>query len=567
MFRRSFKGKIILPAVVVMILLTVVLVSYVSVKFLHYSDTLTNEKLAVNIQLLRDYICTGQKKSQAAARSMACNPEAVRAIKNRDREKILEVFARTHEWYQINFYTITDEQGIVLVRTHDPDLFGDSILNQQNVRDALDGTVSTYFEAGTSVKVSVRTGAPVYDTDGTLIGIISAGVRFDSNEVVDALKSRFYSDVTVFFGGERITTTITDRNTGDRVTGTKLDPHVAEVVMNEQREYTGDVQIFSVKYKTFYMPLIDADGTVFAIFCIGTPMSELKKEASALIWNIIIISFIGLLVSIAILYWVISSISKPILELAKEMNKMEEGKLSLVIDANSNDEIGLAGKSLQKVANVLHKLIDDINVAISEHEKGNMDYRLDIGDFQGAYRSLANRIVKLSGLGMKDHLTGLPNRRSFHNRLEMEWGRTMRDHSPLSILILDIDNFKTYNDTYGHQQGDAVLQKVAEALPVPIKRGFDLAARWGGEEFVVLLPSTNSEGAVHVAEMIRAEIERAEVPSLDGRALKKVTVSIGVGTVIPSPEDSVEDLIARADEALYRAKKMGRNKVCRYAEG
>ena len=136
----------------------------------------------------------------------------------------------------------------------------------------------------------------------------------------------------------------------------------------------------------------------------------------------------------------------------------------------------------------------------------------------------------------------------------------MRDKKPVSFLIFDIDKFKNYNDTFGHQQGDAALQTVARALQNSVKRTTDFAARWGGEEFVILLPSTDSEGAVNFAEEIRKAIEKVMIPCDDPNGIH-VTVSIGANTLIPTKNSKVEAFISGADEALYKAKEAGRNRV------
>ena len=157
---------------------------------------------------------------------------------------------------------------------------------------------------------------------------------------------------------------------------------------------------------------------------------------------------------------------------------------------------------------------------------------------------------QLERMSMTDQLTNIPNRRNFDNQLNMEWRRAIRDKLPLSILLLDVDKFKMYNDTHGHQEGDAVLKAVAKSLERTVKRPGDLVARWGGEEFIVLLPNTDSKGALEMAELIRKNIESETV----------VTVSIGVNTQIP--DSYVDSFISIADSALYKAKEMGRNRVC-----
>ncbi|MCL2800638.1 MAG: diguanylate cyclase [Treponema sp.] len=173
---------------------------------------------------------------------------------------------------------------------------------------------------------------------------------------------------------------------------------------------------------------------------------------------------------------------------------------------------------------------------------------------------IVNQMRTIQHLSMVDQLTNISNRRSFDERMDMEWKQALRDQAPISLLMMDLDRFKKINDTYGHLQGDVVLQKVAEIFKQCFKRPYDFLARWGGEEFVVLMPNTPSDGALEVAERIRGEIEAARIPIL-GEPNLAITISIGVATVIPSQESSPDKLILMADKALYAAKDAGRNKV------
>jgi len=169
----------------------------------------------------------------------------------------------------------------------------------------------------------------------------------------------------------------------------------------------------------------------------------------------------------------------------------------------------------------------------------------------------------IESISWTDQLTGIPNRRSFDERLRVEWGRAIRTRTPISILLLDLDNFKNYNDTYGHMQGDAMLRSVAKIFAQELKRTADFVARWGGEEFIALLANTDWNGAAEIAERIRIQVENAVIPLASGQATN-TTVSIGMNSRIPAPRDSLADFVHHADKALYAAKKEGRNKVCRY---
>ena len=166
-------------------------------------------------------------------------------------------------------------------------------------------------------------------------------------------------------------------------------------------------------------------------------------------------------------------------------------------------------------------------------------------------------------LSLTDQLTGLPNRRSFDERLHIAWSMSIREKMPISLLFIDIDDFKNHNDRYGHMQGDITLQTLARIFIQEPRRSVDFAARWGGEEFAVLLVNAELSGALSVAERIRASVENAQIPLL-GDQTTNITVSIGLHTQIPVPDSSIDHFIRSADAALYAAKKKGKNTVCQY---
>lgn len=170
---------------------------------------------------------------------------------------------------------------------------------------------------------------------------------------------------------------------------------------------------------------------------------------------------------------------------------------------------------------------------------------------------------ELELLSSLDGLTGISNRRIFDTTLEKEWRRAQRNSWPLSLIMIDIDFFKPYNDHYGHQGGDDCLIKVAEAINNVPKRPGDLVARYGGEEFVVVLPDTETSSAKELAELMRATVARLELPHEKSKVEPFVTVSLGVSTSImeEAKADSLEELLKRADMALYSAKEAGRNQV------
>lgn len=167
--------------------------------------------------------------------------------------------------------------------------------------------------------------------------------------------------------------------------------------------------------------------------------------------------------------------------------------------------------------------------------------------------------ARLYNLATVDGLTGLVVRRHFQSKMEEEFRRARRYNKPLSYLMTDIDHFKKFNDTYGHQTGDAVLREVAKIVRKSV-RETDIAARYGGEEFCVILPETEPEGAVQFAERLRQSVEAATFIGAQGEELK-VTISIGVSSIPYTNPETADDMIKLADDSLYVCKKNGRNRV------
>lgn len=170
-----------------------------------------------------------------------------------------------------------------------------------------------------------------------------------------------------------------------------------------------------------------------------------------------------------------------------------------------------------------------------------------------------NRI--LATLSMIDSLTGIPNRRCFDENFAQEWKRTFRNGGSIAVIIGDVDYFKQFNDTYGHQAGDNCLNLVGQALKNVLKRPGDLVARYGGEEFALVLPQTNAQQAITICNNIQAAMQALAIEHIGSKVSPNVTLSLGVAATEPSVSNvSREVLLANADRALYDAKKAGRNR-------
>lgn len=189
--------------------------------------------------------------------------------------------------------------------------------------------------------------------------------------------------------------------------------------------------------------------------------------------------------------------------------------------------------------------------------------RLQRDEAYRALRESQQRLVEanleLQRMMNADGLTGLNNRRRFDEYATIEWQRAVRDGDCFSLIICDVDDFKLYNDSYGHLAGDDVLKQVARVLSEGCRRPADLVSRFGGEEFAIVLPGTTADGTLQLAEALRMDVEALRIPHRN--ASKRLTISAGCATAVPQRTDALLDLMAKADAALYEAKRLGRNRV------
>jgi diguanylate cyclase (GGDEF)-like protein/PAS domain S-box-containing protein len=186
-------------------------------------------------------------------------------------------------------------------------------------------------------------------------------------------------------------------------------------------------------------------------------------------------------------------------------------------------------------------------------------FMFDIGERKKAEEHLSQLQKQLQDFSFKDGLTGVANRRMFDTTFARSWNTARSTARPLSLIMLDLDCFKQYNDHYGHLQGDECLRRVAAALTAATTRPDGFIARYGGEEFVLLLPDTDAAGALHVAEQCRDAIQAAKLPHERSAVRPFVTASAGIGTVTPTESDDPLAFIKRVDDRLYEAKRAGKD--------
>ncbi len=202
-------------------------------------------------------------------------------------------------------------------------------------------------------------------------------------------------------------------------------------------------------------------------------------------------------------------------------------------------------------------------VHVVRKQNGEVDsligFMFDISERKKTEQELIKLQKELEELSFKDGLTGVANRRMFDSVIETEWLKARQNKQPLSLIIIDIDFFKEYNDFYGHLQGDDCLKQVAETLNNVKARSRDFFGRFGGEEYIMLLPEADENAAWSIAERCRQALFKKQIPHEQSKVSQLLTISLGVSTMIPSHDDEHNELISRADKQLYQAKQKGRN--------
>lgn len=236
-------------------------------------------------------------------------------------------------------------------------------------------------------------------------------------------------------------------------------------------------------------------------------------------------------------------IAKPIINLNASAKALTEGTFKYINHDNRKDELGQLTKSFNIMGSQLTGLVANLEMQVAERT-----------------RELEERNEVLQELSFLDGLTRIPNRRRFDDFFNQAFNLSSRNSQPIAIIMLDIDEFKKYNDTYGHLQGDECIKNIAAVLKDTVKGKTDIAARYGGEEFIVALQDKDKDGVIKISKEIVSGIKALNMEHIESN-YGVVTVSIGIIYGVPYENQSPDDFIARADEALYLSKKNGRNRV------
>jgi signal transduction histidine kinase/DNA-binding response OmpR family regulator len=424
MIKHSLKSKIIWPSVIILTFLGIFFTAYYLNEFTRFTSSMARENISITARHLDSFLKQCERDSTSAAVSVSRFPDVIKAIKERDTQELLRILIPLTGLFEVTYFTITDENGIALARTHEPSRFGDSVLYIHNIEDALEGKVSMYYESGPLILVSIHTGTPVYDEDGILIGALSTGVRLDDNESLDMLKTLFGAEFSVFLGDTRIATTLI--KDGKRLEGVSGNSDILNSVIENKQSYFAETVIFGEPYSTFWQPFINSQDKVFAVLAVGVSNAELERVTHGIVISSILIGLLGLVVSLVVLMFIITRITKPINELAVLVSDVTQGNVKL--DAGrkdvSNDEIGSLISDVYVLIDAYKQVKDyenQLRETAQKSESASVAKSAFIANMSHEIRTPMNSIIGFNELAMDDDIT--PKTRDYLEKIQLnsEW--------------------------------------------------------------------------------------------------------------------------------------------------
>lgn len=343
------KQKILIITIALTVLCAISIFAASTILFVDNLNEAAKNRIDSASTLLEREIEQFKTDSCMAALELAHNYELRRAIEKQDRNEIIKVSSDIQDSVGVDFCTIMDPKGNVLLRTHEPENYGDNLASQANIQAAISGNVLTAIEQGSAIRLSVRTGTPVYDDNMNIVGIISVGYRFDTFEMVDELKLLTGCEVTIFLGNERISTTVIN-DKGERAVGTKADEKVSGKVLAGET-YTGKAKILNRNATTKYIPLYGPENKIIGMIFAGEYTANDFNKITKYIFTSLVITLIVLAVSVFIAVYVSKSIEKQLMYI---IDKVKNSTMAINSSTNGLTSISsnLSDSSSRQAASI-----------------------------------------------------------------------------------------------------------------------------------------------------------------------------------------------------------------------
>lgn len=392
------KLSIKIPAFAIAIIIASVLITAALsiVENASYNNSVGYERVNSASDDLKEHVQQMLERSQQNAVAISQSYPLINAMSNKNFNQIKNALDDLNQYLKADTISITDTEGNIIIRQHEPAKFGDNILKQSNVQQALKGNILTTLEPGALVKLSCRTGAPIRNENGQIIGTVVTGYTFENPAVIDDLKALHHTELSIFSGTEAISSTIMEN--GQRMIGTQLDETIAKTVLEEGQPYAGDANISGQAYITKYDPLLDAEGKIVGSIFVGLSKEDLTKATRATILHLSLTSLaIIAICAFLLMGFVNRNIKKPMAMLTEVSHKLARGHLDVDISAaaGKKDEIAMLTGAMAQMVSQLKAYISDISYVLSSMSENDFTAKSAV-EYMGDFAPIKSSLYKIS---------------------------------------------------------------------------------------------------------------------------------------------------------------------------
>ncbi len=415
----GIKAKILIPALAITLVVAIAIMFSNIVMFSDFVDESTVAEVTSASRVVTDRLELLKEKAGAVALGMSRHPDIANAIETGGRDVLLAYARAMQNESGVEFCTITDSNGIVIVRTHEPDIYGDSIISQANIKSAIHGKQLTAIDSGSMVRLAARSAAPVLDADGRVIGVVSVGFRLDTSDFVDKIKETTGCEATISLDNERVSTTVFG-NDGVRIVGTSADQSVARTVLSGN-EFAGKVDIFGKTAVCRYTPISGPNEQPIGMIFVGQYLEDETRIINSFVQGGSVILLIMLTAAIVLTLIVAGRIVKPIYAMTEAASALAVGDTELNIQIDTKDE-------MHTLANAFRKMIDNTRQQVALVESiaaGDMTITLE----PRSDKDLMNRALEKLNSTIKAQATEI---RDEHDRVKL-----MFDSNPVVCRLWD----------------------------------------------------------------------------------------------------------------------------------